>query len=62
MNEDPRCCGSGTCIIDIENRCWCGRQWDALTTGQAPVVSVPAGARDPAAEAPRSPTGGAHDL
>ena len=28
MNEDPRCCGSGTCIIDIEGRCWCGQQWD----------------------------------
>ncbi|MDZ7589238.1 MAG: hypothetical protein U5L05_00815 [Rubrivivax sp.] len=28
MNEDPRCCGSGTCIIDAEGRCWCGQQWD----------------------------------
>lgn len=28
MNEDPRCCGSGTCIIDLEGRCWCGQQWD----------------------------------
>jgi len=28
MNEDPRCCGSGTCIIDPEGRCWCGQQWD----------------------------------
>ena len=28
MNEDPRCCGSGTCIIDMEGRCWCGQQWD----------------------------------
>ncbi len=28
MNEDSRCCGSGTCIIDIEGRCWCGQQWD----------------------------------
>ncbi len=28
MNEDPRCCGSGTCIIDTEGRCWCGQQWD----------------------------------
>ena len=29
MSEDPRCCGSGTCIIDTEGRCWCGQQWDA---------------------------------
>jgi hypothetical protein len=28
MTEDPRCCGSGTCIIDTEGRCWCGQQWD----------------------------------
>ena len=28
MAEDPRCCGSGTCIIDPEGRCWCGQQWD----------------------------------
>ena len=27
MSEDPRCCGSGTCIIDTEGRCWCGQQW-----------------------------------
>ena len=28
MTEDPRCCGSGTCIIDPTGRCWCGQQWD----------------------------------
>jgi hypothetical protein len=28
MNEDPRCCGTGTCIIDPEGLCWCGQQWD----------------------------------
>jgi hypothetical protein len=28
MNDDPRCCGSGTCIIDAEGRCWCGQRWD----------------------------------
>ena len=27
MNEDPRCCGNGTGIIDTEGRCWCGLQW-----------------------------------
>ena len=26
--QDPRCCGSGTCIIDIEGHCWCGQQWN----------------------------------
>lgn len=28
MKEDPRCCGTGTCIIDPEGYCWCGQQWD----------------------------------
>jgi hypothetical protein len=28
MSEDPRCCGTGTCIIDPEGFCWCGQQWD----------------------------------
>ncbi len=28
MNEDPRCCGSGTCIITEDGVCWCGQQWD----------------------------------
>ena len=32
MNEDPRCCGSGTCIIDTDGRCWCGRQWGGHQT------------------------------
>jgi hypothetical protein len=30
MNEDPRCCGSGTCIIDPKGRCWCGQQWNGV--------------------------------
>ena len=52
MNEDPRCCGSGTCIIDAEGRCWCGRQWigqkiePALPT-QAKVPGLPAASQPP---------------
>ncbi len=34
MTDDPRCCGSGTCIIDREGRCWCGQQWEDCTTDQ----------------------------
>ena len=26
--EDERCCGAGTCIIDALGHCWCGQQWD----------------------------------
>jgi hypothetical protein len=29
--EDERCCGSGTCIINAESRCWCGQQWDGTS-------------------------------
>ncbi|MFM7000569.1 MAG: hypothetical protein ACKOXU_05855 [Limnohabitans sp.] len=28
MSEDPRCCGTGTCIINADGLCWCGQQWD----------------------------------
>jgi hypothetical protein len=28
MNSDPRCCGTGTCIINSEGVCWCGQVWD----------------------------------
>jgi len=40
--DDPRCCGSGTCIIDPDGRCWCGQQW----VGRA-VVQPPGEAEDP---------------
>lgn len=32
MTIDPRCCGSGTCIVDPAGRCWCGQQWDVEKT------------------------------
>ena len=28
MNDDSRCCGTGTCIINPEGVCWCGQVWD----------------------------------
>ena len=28
MTEDPRCCGTGTCIINEDGVCWCGQAWD----------------------------------
>jgi hypothetical protein len=27
MQNDERCCGSGTCIIDANGLCWCGQRW-----------------------------------
>jgi hypothetical protein len=37
MSDDPRCCGSGTCIIDAEGRCWCGQQWNGQKMCHAPM-------------------------
>ncbi len=28
MQDDERCCGTGTCIIDAQGHCWCGQQWN----------------------------------
>ena len=28
MSDDPRCCGTGTCIINAQGACWCGQKWD----------------------------------
>ena len=28
MNDDERCCGTGTCMINAEGLCWCGQQWN----------------------------------
>jgi hypothetical protein len=31
QEEDERCCGTGTCILNAQGLCWCGQQWDGLT-------------------------------
>ena len=46
MTEDPRCCGSGTCIIDTEGRCWCGQQWNGVKMAAPPALD-PAAPREP---------------
>lgn len=58
MSDDLRCCGSGTCIIDADGRCWCGQHWDGqkmchVTLPVAEPVGAPAtqpGGRDELAE------------
>lgn len=52
MSEDPRCCGSGTCIIDTEGRCWCGQQWDGQKMACAPLAQAEAADRVAAAQPP----------
>ena len=56
MSEDPRCCGSGTCIIDAEGRCWCGQQWDGQKMCHAPLSPAGAPAAAAVADQPRPPT------
>jgi hypothetical protein len=57
MSEDPRCCGSGTCIIDTEGRCWCGQQWDGQKMCHAPLAQpeTAGSTGSPPASLPRSP-------
>jgi hypothetical protein len=57
MSEDPRCCGSGTCIIDTEGRCWCGQQWDGQKMCSAPPASAQAAVVASAAQPPSLPAG-----
>jgi hypothetical protein len=56
MTEDPRCCGSGTCIIDPEGRCWCGQQWNGERMCAVPLASVEEPVSDAAPVAVRSST------
>jgi hypothetical protein len=54
MTEDPRCCGSGTCIIDATGRCWCGQQWDGEKMCHVPLTPIDGNAAA-AAAAPELP-------
>ncbi len=55
MTEDPRCCGSGTCIIDDDGHCWCGQRWNGQRMCAEPLQAVAAPAPQ---ELPDSETGG----
>jgi hypothetical protein len=55
MTDDPRCCGSGTCIIDDQGRCWCGQRWDGQTMRQPPLVPPGGPAQAPCAPAAPDP-------
>lgn len=56
MTDDPRCCGSGTCIIDAQGRCWCGQQWDGHKMCHVPLPEL-RGADRASAQAPSPPSG-----
>ena len=57
MSVDPRCCGSGTCIIDTEGRCWYGQQWDGRKMGRAPLAQAERSGQADTAPPPRLPAG-----
>ena len=55
MTDDPRCCGSGTCIIDAAGSCWCGQQWDGQRMAHAPLAQCQGPDRAAAAVPPCPP-------
>jgi hypothetical protein len=56
MTPDPRCCGTGTCIINADGECWCGQKWDGQKMAHA--VLTPLAPPSPSA-APAQPQPGA---
>ena len=57
MNEDERCCGTGTCILNAEGLCWCGQQWNGTTMCRPAAVEASAPAQqEPEADAAQGDT------
>ena len=52
MDQDERCCGSGTCIINAEGLCWCGQQWNGTAMCQPGQPAAPAAFKALEASAP----------
>ena len=56
MDDDLRCCGTGTCLINAEGQCWCGQRWDgekmcfAEKKGDVQAVQLPTQSPEPASE------------
>jgi hypothetical protein len=47
MQDDERCCGTGTCIIDAQGHCWCGQQWDGEKMCMPVAMSAKAAVLEP---------------
>jgi hypothetical protein len=41
MDDDERCCGTGTCMINPQGVCWCGQVWDGEKMAR-PVLAAAA--------------------
>ena len=52
MEDDERCCGTGTCLINAEGYCWCGQRWDGnvMCAPAAMGDTAPAPAQAPGAK------------
>ena len=48
MQDDERCCGTGTCLINAQGLCWCGQQWDGSAMRFMPAAGANAESREPA--------------
>lgn len=46
MQDEERCCGTGTCIVDAQGFCWCGQQWDGVKMCR-PSLASPAALEAP---------------
>lgn len=51
MQDDERCCGTGTCIIDPQGQCWCGQVWDGEKMCRPEPMAAPLAATT---QAPRA--------
>lgn len=47
--EDPRCCGTGVCIINPEGYCWCGQKWNGSKMAFPGLDEKPAAVAPPEA-------------
>lgn len=54
MQDDERCCGTGTCIINGQGLCWCGQQWDGEKMCR-PALDAPASASPLATQVTQAP-------
>ena len=50
MQDDERCCGTGTCIIDAQGHCWCGQQWDGEKMCMPVAMSATPATPEPSAK------------
>lgn len=56
MQEDQRCCGSGTCLINSEGYCWCGQKWvDGKLCGPDHLADAPVTSTDSIDNASKQP-------